>query len=85
MRAKGSFGVAFESAAAAKSASEALASEKGFGRARCSFAIEGSTLKVGIDADDIVAFRASLNGLLRNLQVFEAIEKNMNAGNDPEK
>jgi tRNA threonylcarbamoyladenosine modification (KEOPS) complex Pcc1 subunit len=85
MRAKGSFVVSFDSVAAAKSASIALAAEKGFSRARLSFAAEGRALNVGIDADDIVAFRAAANGLLRNLQVFEDIEKNMNAGNDPGK
>jgi len=77
MRAKGSFVVEYESAAEARAAHAALSSEKGFERARCSIHAQGSAVALEIDADDIVAFRAAANSLLRNLQVFEAIGKNM--------
>ncbi len=77
MKAKGRIELSFDSAASAKSAAAALESEKGFGRARCSVKLSGSSLSIGIDADDTVAFRAAANSVLRNLQVFESIQKNM--------
>lgn len=76
MKAKGKMEFTFDSAASAKSAAAALESEKGFERARCSSRLSGASLSVSIDADDAVAFRAAANSLLRNLQVFESIEKN---------
>ncbi len=78
MKAKGRIEVEFDSVAAAKSAATALAGEKGFGRSACSVRLSGASLTIKIEADDVVAFRAAANSLLRNLQVFESIEKNTN-------
>jgi len=77
MRAKGKLEAVFDSDDAARSAAAALASETGFGRARVSIRVSGKTLTAEIDADDVVAFRAGANSLLRNLQVFESIEKDI--------
>jgi len=77
MRAKGSIEVVFDSEGAAKSAAAALGAEKGSLRARSSLRVSGRSLTADIDADDVVAFRAAANSLLRNLQVFECIEKNI--------
>jgi tRNA threonylcarbamoyladenosine modification (KEOPS) complex Pcc1 subunit len=78
MKAKGRIEVEFGSAESAKSAAAALAGEKGFARSACSTRRSGASLSISIDADDVVAFRAAANSLLRNLQVFESIEKNTN-------
>lgn len=77
MRAKANLEVHFGSAESAKSAASALASETGFRRARLALKQEQNKLLVTVDADDVVAFRAAANGLLRNLQVFESIEENI--------
>ena len=62
---------------AGKSACRALESERGFSRARVESALADDVLRVSIDADDVVALRAAMNGVLRNLQVFESIEENI--------
>jgi len=76
MKANGKIVVVFPDADAAKSAEASLGSETGFSRARIECKAEGKSLRITIDAHDIVAFRAAANGALRNLQVFESIEDN---------
>jgi len=44
-------------------------------RSKTSVETAGNTLKLGIEADDIVALRASVNAYLRAFQVFEGVAK----------
>lgn len=80
MKAKGSIDLAFDSAESAESAFAALKGEAGFGRAKIETDLEERRLVITIEADDVVAFRAAANGLLRNLQVFEDVEKKIERG-----
>ena len=77
MKSKGKIKVQFDSTAAAGSAEKALEQEKGFERARVKIARKNEVLEIGIFADDVVAFRAAFNSVLRNMQVFESIEKDI--------
>ena len=80
MKAKGSIDLVFDSPESAESAFAALSNESGFGRARTKTALEERRLVITIEADDVVAFRAAANGLLRNLQVFEDVEEKNERG-----
>jgi len=77
MKSKAKLRVRFDSERAADSAEHALQQEKGFERARIKIARNGATLEVGIFAQDVIAFRAAMNSVLRNMQVFESIEKDI--------
>jgi tRNA threonylcarbamoyladenosine modification (KEOPS) complex Pcc1 subunit len=77
MKAKTSIEVFFDSQKSAKSAHAALSGESGFSRARSSVVLKGKNLLISLDADDVVALRAAANGIMRNLQVFESIEENV--------
>ena len=68
--------IVFDSQKAALSACEAISAESGFSRAKMKVAADNNILHADIHADDAVALRACLNGLFRNLQVFEGIEEN---------
>jgi len=67
---------AFPDAISANAAEKALAHEKGIGGARShtGFGVDGDTLEIRIEAEDIVALRAGANACLRALQVFEGID-----------
>ena len=75
MLSKGNFEVVFDTDDAAHSAKIALVGESGFQRAKMKIRTNKNILVVDIAADDVVAFRAYMNGVLRALQVFESIEK----------
>lgn len=45
------------------------------GRCRSETRLGGDAVRISAHADDVVALRATLNGFLRALQVFEGIEK----------
>ena len=76
MLSKGNFEVVFDSPEAANSAKIALEGDSGFQRAKMKIETNKNILVVDIAADDVVAFRAYMNGVLRALQVFESIEEN---------
>ena len=77
MKSEGRLRVLFDSGRAADSAEHALRQEKGFGRASMRIERDGQAINIAINADDVVAFRAAMNSLLRNMQVFESIEKDI--------
>jgi len=77
MKSEGRTRVRFDSVHAADSAEHALRQEKGFGRSSVQIARDGRTITIIVNADDVVAFRAAMNSLLRNMQVFESIEKDI--------
>ena len=76
MKVSGMVEIEFESTHAAKSAYAALSSESATKRARTKKTVNENKLIVSIEAKDAVAFRAIANGIMRNLQVIEDIEKN---------
>lgn len=76
MKARCSIEVAFPDVKAAEAAKQGVAHEGEIGnRSRASIEIRGNTLTLRIEADDIVALRASVNAFLRAFQVFEGVEK----------
>ncbi len=76
MRATCSIEVGFPDAKAAEAALKAVSHEGGIGnRSALKLSRKADTLMLGIEADDIVALRATANACLRALQVFEGVEK----------
>ena len=73
---KGKFEVVFGSDDAARCAKLAIEGESGFQRAKMDIKTDKNKLIAEIAANDVVAFRAYMNGVLRALQVFESIEEN---------
>jgi tRNA threonylcarbamoyladenosine modification (KEOPS) complex Pcc1 subunit len=68
--------VAFPDAKAADAARISVSHEGDIGnRSKTKVETSGNTLKLGIEADDIVALRASMNAFMRAFQVFEGVEK----------
>lgn len=72
----------FADASKAKAALEALKAEEGSkARVRSKVEAHGEEVSVSVEADDVVALRATLNSYLRYLQIFEGVkEKNENGG-----
>jgi tRNA threonylcarbamoyladenosine modification (KEOPS) complex Pcc1 subunit len=67
----------FESEKAAADAKAAVSHEaRGGSRATAHITQNGSVLNVAITADDVVAFRATLNSLLRDFQAIEGSQGN---------
>ncbi len=67
---------AFSTEEAAKAALFAISHEKDVGaRSTAEAAASGKKLKIDIEADDVVALRASANAYMRALQVFQGINK----------
>lgn len=67
---------AFPSEEAAKAALFAISHEKDVGaRSNAEATVSGKKLKISIEADDVVALRASANAYMRALQVFQGINK----------
>lgn len=83
--------VRFPSQKARQSAEAALSHESKAGsRSTAKLTGKGDVLMVEIEAQDVVALRATLNAYLRALQVFESIEASIaggkagcGAGDDP--
>jgi tRNA threonylcarbamoyladenosine modification (KEOPS) complex Pcc1 subunit len=76
MLVSGTIEVLLNSKEAAESACSALGSESGSLRASITKKVDGRKLLVSIEAKDAVAYRALVNGIMRNLQVIEEIEDN---------
>lgn len=77
MDAKGSFEIEFPDEKAANAAATAISHEGDVGdRSTIKIAIKGKVLTVHINAQDVVALRATANACLRALQVFESLELN---------
>jgi len=75
MRSSSHVEVDFPDNASADAAMKAISHEGDIGgRSKMSLSKKGSTLRLDIDAQDVVALRACLNACLRALQVFEGIE-----------
>jgi tRNA threonylcarbamoyladenosine modification (KEOPS) complex Pcc1 subunit len=77
MRARTEIEVICDSPESAKSSLDALGKGIVSGRAKINAKIDGKRLWISIDAQDIVAFRAAANSALRDLQVFEGIERDI--------
>lgn len=76
MKARCAIEVAFPDRSAAEAALGALSHEGDIGsRSATKMARKENTLTLDIEADDIVALRATANACLRALQVFEGVEK----------
>lgn len=68
--------VKFPDEKSAKSAVKALSHEGLAGsRSRSEVKRKGKTILVLINADDVVAMRATMNAFMREFQVFESLEK----------
>jgi len=66
----------FPSEEKAKAALSAISHEKDVGaRSNAEARVSGKKLTITIEADDVVALRASMNAYMRALQVFEGIDK----------
>ena len=67
----------FPSAKAAKAAYGALEAEADFShRGKSRVSLSGKSVRVGIEADDPVSLRASLNSYLRLMRIIKDIEEN---------
>ena len=75
MRAKSVIEIICDSTESAKSSLDSLGKGIESGRAKTIAKLDGKRLLIKIDAQDIVAFRAAANSVLRDLQVFEGIER----------
>ncbi len=76
MKARCIIEVAFPDRNAAEAARISASHEGNIGnRSKTKIESNGNTLTLGIEADDIVALRASVNAFLRAFQVFEGVEK----------
>jgi tRNA threonylcarbamoyladenosine modification (KEOPS) complex Pcc1 subunit len=76
MKARCAIEVAFPDTGAADAALGAISHEGDVGsRSSTKMATKQNTLTLEIEADDIVALRATANACLRALQVFEGVEK----------
>ncbi|MCI0503759.1 hypothetical protein L0Y65_03545 [Candidatus Micrarchaeota archaeon] len=76
MKARCAIEVGFPDAKAADAALRAVSHEGDIGnRSVLKLTRKADTLMLGIEADDIVALRATANACLRALQVFEGVEK----------
>ncbi|MFH0884284.1 MAG: KEOPS complex subunit Pcc1 [Candidatus Micrarchaeota archaeon] len=76
VKARCSIEVAFPDGKAAQAARASVSHEGDVGnRSKTNIEIKGNTLTLGIEADDIVALRATVNAFLRAFQVFEGVEK----------
>jgi|WetSurMetagenome_2_1015567.scaffolds.fasta_scaffold731523_2 tRNA threonylcarbamoyladenosine modification (KEOPS) complex Pcc1 subunit len=76
MRATCAIDVGFPDAMAAEAALRAISHEGDIGnRSVLKLSRKADTLTLEIEADDIVALRATANACLRALQVFEGVEK----------
>lgn len=76
MKAKCAMEVIFPEGKAAESAAAAMSHEGGVGtRSATKVAVDGASLRVEIEAEDVVALRAAANACLRALQAFESVEK----------
>lgn len=77
MRSKGMLEIEFADEKSAKSALLALKQEEDFRkRVSSSVSVKGKMLFIKIDANDVVAFRATMNSYLRNVQIMEQLEEN---------
>ncbi|MFH1520558.1 MAG: KEOPS complex subunit Pcc1 [Candidatus Micrarchaeota archaeon] len=75
INANGSFEIEFPDEKAAKAAATAISHEGDVGnRSITKITIKGKVLTVNINAQDVVALRATANACLRALQVFESIK-----------
>jgi len=75
LKARCGFEAVFKDEHSAKSALLAISHEKDVGsRSSVRSSVDGKTLRIEFEADDIVALRASMNAHLRALAVFEGIE-----------
>ena len=75
MRAKSEIIIICDSQESAKSSLDSLGKGIESGRAKIGAKQDGKRLLITIDAQDVVAFRAAANSVLRDLQVFEGIER----------
>jgi tRNA threonylcarbamoyladenosine modification (KEOPS) complex Pcc1 subunit len=76
MKTNGSLEVKFPNDKALEAAIKAISHEGDVGnRSTTKITKKDSTLKLEIEADDAVAFRATVNAYLRALQVIEGLEK----------
>lgn len=72
----GSIEVEFPDEKAANAAAKAMSHEGDIGnRSTTKITIKGKVLTVHINAQDVVALRATANACLRALQVFESLER----------
>lgn len=68
----------FADRSAAAAANRSLGGEGNISkRCRSETALENDSIKITIKADDTASFRATVNGFLRALQVFESVEIDM--------
>ena len=75
LKARCVFEALFKDGRSAKAALASISHEKDVGsRSSAKAAVSGNVLQITIEADDIVALRASMNAHLRALAVFEGIE-----------
>jgi len=81
MKGESQIKIDFDTEQDAQSALLALKREEEFKKRSVSnISVQGSTLVIDIEAEDIVSLRATVNSYLRYLQVFESI----NGGNEDE-
>ncbi len=81
IRAKASMVFSFSDDKSAIAAVKSLKGEGAIGkRCRSEVSREGKSVRISLDADDIVCLRATANGFLRALQVFESVENNISEG-----
>ena len=76
MTMKSSIEVEFSDEKSARAAEKAISHEglKG-SRSRSEVKRKGRKINVKIDADDVVAMRATMNAFMREFQVFESLER----------
>ena len=75
MNVNSSFEIIFKDAKQAKDALKAIEHERKVGkRAVVKHEINDISLKITINANDSVAFRATINAILRDVEVFESLE-----------
>ena len=76
MRAKCLIEIVFPDGRSAEAAVKALVHEKDIGnRSTSRMQAKGNVLEISIEADDVVAMRATANACMRGLQAFEGIEE----------
>ncbi len=76
VRVRSAIEVIFPDSKAAEAAAEAVLHEGNVGnRSKTDITRQENSLRITIEAEDVVAFRATANAFLRALQVFEGVEK----------
>lgn len=75
MKARCLIEISFPDGKAAQAALEALSHEKDVGgRSKAKMERDGRSLRLSIEAGDVVAMRAAANAFMRGLQAFEGLE-----------